>query len=89
MSRKSKYSVEQKLNILKEVVHSSVSAVAKKYRLNRKTIRPGIVYINIKELTAYALCTITIVIQRNSKYLWLSSTKIQTILLNYSQLNMD
>ena len=39
MSRKSKYSVEQKLNILKEVVHSSVSAVAKKYRLNRKTIR--------------------------------------------------
>ncbi|WP_144070285.1 transposase, partial [Ligilactobacillus agilis] len=38
MSRKSKYSVEQKLNILNEAVHSSFKRVAKKYGVNESTI---------------------------------------------------
>ncbi|MGM9908206.1 helix-turn-helix domain-containing protein, partial [Limosilactobacillus sp.] len=38
MSRKPKYNVEQKLNILKEVTHSSAREVAKKYGLSKGTI---------------------------------------------------
>ncbi len=38
MPRKSKYSVEQKLSILKEAIHSSTGEVAKKYGLSKRTI---------------------------------------------------
>ena len=39
MSRKSKYSAEQKLAILNELTRSNISEVAKKYAVDKKTIR--------------------------------------------------
>lgn len=39
MSRKSKYSAEQKLAILNELTRSNISEVAKKYAVGKKTIR--------------------------------------------------
>ncbi|WP_218047061.1 transposase, partial [Ligilactobacillus murinus] len=39
MSRKSRYSAEQKLAILNELTRSNISEVAKKYAVGKKTIR--------------------------------------------------
>ena len=43
MSRKSKYSAEQKLAILNELTRSNISEVAKKYAVGKKTIRLSLV----------------------------------------------
>ncbi len=58
MSRKSKYSVEQKLSILNELTRSGISEVAKKYAVNKRMLEFG--SINIRTLIAYDLLTIIV-----------------------------
>ena len=88
MSRKSKYSAEQKLAILNELTRSNISEMAKKYAVGKKLLELGGIYINIRALMAYDLLTIIIDIQRNLNYLWSNSIKNQTSRLKYSRSSM-
>ncbi len=59
MSRKSKYSAEQKLAILNELTCNSISEVAKKYAVGKKTIEyfnTQRAYASKNDLTAEKFC---------------------------------
>ncbi len=59
MSRKSKYSAEQKLAILNELTRNSISEVAKKYAVGKKTIEyfnTQRAYASKNDLTAEKFC---------------------------------
>jgi len=59
MSRKSKYSAEQKLAILNELTRSNISEVAKKYAVGKKTIEyfnTQRAYASKNDLTAEKFC---------------------------------
>ena len=59
MSRRSKYSAEQKLSILNELTYSSISEVAKKYAVGKKTIEyfnTQRAYASKNDLTAEKFC---------------------------------
>ena len=59
MSRKSKYSAERKLAILNELTGNSISEVAKKYAVGKKTIEyfnTQRAYASKNDLTAEKFC---------------------------------
>lgn len=75
MSRKSKYSAEQKLSILNELTRSSISEIAKKYavKITIKILRCLYKYHGIDSLRS------TVVIQRNLNYFFPTVSKIRRV----------
>ncbi len=88
MSRKSKYSAEQKLAILNELTRSNISEVAKKYAVGKKTIRTWGYLYEYQGIDGLRSTHNNHRYSREFKYLWSNSIKNQTSRLKYSRSSM-